>query len=97
MLRIGRRPRNTDMRGRYEKLGVAAIMPAKPFDVLQDQLIPGRHRMIEHFASIDEQPLATAPVASKAPMRMMRLNPDLNLDMNITRLSERHVGRLAIC
>ena len=41
-----------DLRGRYAKLGLQAIVPAFPFDILQQQLIPGRHHMIEHFASI---------------------------------------------
>lgn len=41
-----------DLRGRYAKFGLEAIMPAFPFDLLQQQLFPGRHRMIEHFASI---------------------------------------------
>jgi cation diffusion facilitator CzcD-associated flavoprotein CzcO len=41
-----------DLRGRYGKFGLQAIVPAAPFDILHQQLIPGRHRMIEHFASI---------------------------------------------
>ncbi|WP_395685522.1 NAD(P)-binding domain-containing protein [Caenimonas koreensis] len=41
-----------DLRGRYAKFGLQAIVPAFPFDILQQQLIPGRHRMIEHFAAI---------------------------------------------
>jgi cation diffusion facilitator CzcD-associated flavoprotein CzcO len=41
-----------DLRGRYGKFGLDSIMPAAPFDILHQQLIPGRHRMIEHFASI---------------------------------------------
>jgi cation diffusion facilitator CzcD-associated flavoprotein CzcO len=41
-----------DLRGRYAKLGLQSIVPAFPFDILHQQLIPGRHRMIEHFASI---------------------------------------------
>ncbi|MGE4242856.1 FAD-dependent oxidoreductase [Ramlibacter sp.] len=41
-----------DLRGRYAKMGLQSIMPAYAFDILQQQLVPGRHRMIEHFASI---------------------------------------------
>ena len=41
-----------DLRGRYDKFGLQAVVPAFPFDILHQQLIPGRHRMIEHFASI---------------------------------------------
>ena len=40
-----------DMRGRYGKFGLQDIVPAYPFDILHQQVIPGRHRMIEHFAS----------------------------------------------
>jgi cation diffusion facilitator CzcD-associated flavoprotein CzcO len=45
-----------DLRGRYGKFGLDAILPAYPFDLLYQQLIPGRHRMIEHFASIRRIP-----------------------------------------
>jgi cation diffusion facilitator CzcD-associated flavoprotein CzcO len=48
-----------DLRGRYGKFGLQAIVPAFPFDILHQQLIPGRHRMIEHFASIRR--IASAP------------------------------------
>lgn len=41
-----------DLRGRYAKFGLQSIVPTQPFDILHQQLIPGRHRMIEHFASI---------------------------------------------
>ncbi len=43
---------NADMRARYAKFGIEAIMPQRPFDVLQDQLIPGRPRMLAHFNSL---------------------------------------------
>ena len=42
-----------DLRSRYEKFGIAEIMPAHDFDVLHDQLIPGRPGMLEHFASLE--------------------------------------------
>ena len=41
-----------DLKGRYAKLGLQAIVPDFAFDIRHQQLIPGRHRMIEHFASI---------------------------------------------
>ncbi|TWO69811.1 hypothetical protein FN976_18515 [Caenimonas sedimenti] len=41
-----------EMRSRYEKFGLSGIIPAQPFDVLQDQLIPGRQRMLAEFARI---------------------------------------------
>jgi hypothetical protein len=41
-----------DLRGRYEKFGLQSIVPAFPFDILHQQLIPGRNGMLEHFASI---------------------------------------------
>jgi hypothetical protein len=45
-----------DMRGRYAKFGIEAIMPAWPFDVLHDQLIPGRPRMLAHFGDLQRLP-----------------------------------------
>ena len=42
-----------DMRARYEKFGITDLMPAHDFDVRHDQLIPGRPRMLEHFADIE--------------------------------------------
>ena len=42
-----------DMRERYEKFGITDIMPTQPFDVLRDQLIPGRPGMLEHYAEIE--------------------------------------------
>ncbi|AMO24126.1 hypothetical protein GCM10027034_17080 [Ramlibacter solisilvae] len=42
-----------DLRGRYAKFGLESIQPAKPFDLRHDQLIPGRHRMVENFAAIE--------------------------------------------
>jgi hypothetical protein len=41
-----------DMAARYAKFGLQAIQPARPLDVLHDQLIPGRPRMIEHYARL---------------------------------------------
>lgn len=44
---------DADLRSRYERFGIADIMPARGFDVRRDQLIPGRPGMLEHFASIE--------------------------------------------
>jgi hypothetical protein len=43
---------DADMRQRYQRFGLEAILPRQPFDVLKDQLIPGRARMMKHFASL---------------------------------------------
>jgi hypothetical protein len=45
-----------DMRSRYEKFGITDILPARPLDVLHDQLIPGRARMLENFAALERYP-----------------------------------------
>jgi hypothetical protein len=42
-----------DMAARYQKFGIQAIEPERPPDVLQDQLIPGRPRLIENFGRIE--------------------------------------------
>ncbi|MCW5634038.1 MAG: NAD(P)/FAD-dependent oxidoreductase [Rubrivivax sp.] len=42
-----------DMRERYAKFGIADIMPARPFDVEHDQLMPGRAGMLANFARIE--------------------------------------------
>jgi hypothetical protein len=44
---------DADMRARYLKAGLQSIIPSRAFDVLEDQLIPGRSRMIENFAAIE--------------------------------------------
>lgn len=44
---------DADMRARYARFGLEALLPSRPFDVLQDQLFPGRPRMLTHFAAID--------------------------------------------
>jgi len=43
---------DADLRARYARFGLQSIIPQHPFDILQHQLVPGRHRMLEHFASI---------------------------------------------
>ncbi len=42
-----------DMRARYQRFGIAEIMPVHDFDVEQDQLIPGRPGMLANFAAIE--------------------------------------------
>jgi hypothetical protein len=42
-----------DMAARYQKFGLQAIQPSQAPDVLHDQLIPGRPRMIENFGRIE--------------------------------------------
>ncbi|HYN60384.1 MAG TPA: NAD(P)-binding domain-containing protein [Rubrivivax sp.] len=43
----------TDMLARYQKFGIQAIQPDHPPDVLHDQLIPGRPRMLTQFGRIE--------------------------------------------
>ena len=42
-----------DLSSRYDKFGIGAIRPQRPLDVRHDQLIPGRARMLEHFAALE--------------------------------------------
>jgi cation diffusion facilitator CzcD-associated flavoprotein CzcO len=42
-----------DMLARYRKFGLADILPARPFDVEQDQLMPGRAGMLANYARIE--------------------------------------------
>ena len=42
-----------DLRGRYVKLGVEAILPTRPLDLRWDQVFPGRARMLASFARIE--------------------------------------------
>ena len=44
---------NADLAARYAKFGLQAIQPARPVDVLHDQLFPGRPRMIQHYAQLE--------------------------------------------
>ena len=44
---------NLDLRARYDKFGLNDILPDHAFDIRQDQLIPGRARMIGNFNQID--------------------------------------------
>lgn len=44
---------DADMRARYARFGLQDIVPERPFDVLQDQLFPGRPGMLQHFKDIE--------------------------------------------
>ncbi|MBI5275815.1 MAG: NAD(P)/FAD-dependent oxidoreductase [Burkholderiales bacterium] len=71
----------SDLRGRYDKFGLRAIVPAFAFDILHHQVMPGRHRMIEHFASIRRLP-ATPEVIEGTTVTLSdgtTLRPDLLL------------------
>jgi hypothetical protein len=52
-MRVVNRLANRDLRARYAKAGIEAIMPDRPFDFRRDQLVPGRRRMIREFGRID--------------------------------------------
>lgn len=42
-----------DILPRYQKFGIHAIQPPLPIDVLRDQLIPGRPRMLANFQAVE--------------------------------------------
>lgn len=54
-----------DMLGRYAKFGIQALQPSQPYDVRHDQLIPGRPRLLEHFASIARHPGTVEAIAGR--------------------------------
>lgn len=45
-----------DLAARYRKFGIQGIEPERPFDIVTDQLIPGRARMLANFGSIEVHP-----------------------------------------
>lgn len=53
---------DADMRARYAKFGIESMLPQRPFDVLQDQLIPGRPRLLANFAALDRRPGSVATI-----------------------------------
>ena len=57
---------NADMRGRYAKFGLEALLPQRPFDVLQDQLMPGRPRMLAHFSSLHRLQGSVAAISGRS-------------------------------
>ena len=52
----------SDLHARYEKFGILDILPGHPLDVLHDQLIPGRARMLENFAALERHPGSVAAI-----------------------------------
>ena len=44
---------DADLRARYARFGLDAILPEHSIDMRRDQLIPGRARMLAHFAEIE--------------------------------------------
>ena len=52
----------SDLCARYERFGIRDIQPERPFDVLRDQLIPGRWGMLENFGSIERHEGAVAAI-----------------------------------
>jgi hypothetical protein len=70
-----------DMLARYRKFGIQAIQPDHPLDVLHDQLIPGRPRMLMNFGRI-ERFAGTVEAVEGARVALSdgtRLNADLIL------------------
>lgn len=55
-----------DMRARYQKFGIAEIMPARNFDVQHDQLMPGRAGMLANFAAIERHRGSVESIAGRA-------------------------------
>lgn len=53
---------DADMRGRFEKFGLQALMPSQPFDLKKDQLFPGRPRMLQGLGDIDRRPGSVASI-----------------------------------
>lgn len=56
---------DADMRARYAKFRLEALLPARPFDVLQDQLFPGRPRMLSQFAAIDRRQGSVSAISGR--------------------------------
>ena len=72
---------NADLRARYARFGIQAILPERPIDMQRDQLIPGRARMLERFAEI-ERHQGTVQAIDDAEVTLSsgaRLTPDVVL------------------
>lgn len=54
-----------DMRSRYQKFGITGIMPPRDFDVLHDQLMPGRAGMLANFAAIERHAGTVESIAGR--------------------------------
>ena len=68
-----------DMAGRYAKFGLQAILPAHPIDVLHDQLIPGRARMLAEFKRLERHPGSVAAIDG----RRVSLSDGTRLDVDV--------------
>jgi Pyridine nucleotide-disulphide oxidoreductase len=68
-----------DMRARYEKFGIAEIMPAREFDVQQDQLMPGRPAMLANFGAIERHRGSVESIAGRA----VTLSGGLRIDVDL--------------
>jgi Pyridine nucleotide-disulphide oxidoreductase len=52
-----------DMLARYHKFGIDSIRPERDWDVLHDQLMPGRARMLVNFQRLERRPGRVVAVA----------------------------------
>lgn len=57
---------SADLAARYAKFGLKPIQPARLLDLRQDQLIPGRARMLEGFPDIQRHPGSVAALESRS-------------------------------
>lgn len=73
---------NADLRARYAKFGLQALLPEQPLDVLRDQIIPGRARMLGQLGALQRHP-GTTVQAIEGPEVLLsdgsRLRPDVLL------------------
>jgi hypothetical protein len=72
---------DADLRGRYAKFGIEAILPERSIDMRHDQLIPGRAGMLARFAEI-ERHQGTIKTIAGAKVTLSdgsQLTPDLVL------------------
>lgn len=68
-----------DLRTRYEKFGIAEIMPEHDFDVGRDQLIPGRSCMLANYAAIERHRGSVESIAG----RMVTLSDGQQLETDL--------------
>jgi hypothetical protein len=72
---------DADLRGRYAKFGLEAILPERSIDMRHDQLIPGRAGMLARFAEIERHQCTIETIAG-AKVTLSdgsQLTPDLVL------------------
>ncbi len=70
---------DAELRSKYAKHGLLDILPAAPFDLSRHQLVPGRRRMIEHFARIDRHPGEVTRIVE----RRVELSDGASLDVDV--------------